>query len=83
LTAGRRDYGMTDEEKEDLRLDIEVIREELERQQCILISAKEKLKRVDPLSDEFEATYNLIKDTKAKIEQFEIIRLRYRLRLRK
>ncbi|MCI9025851.1 MAG: hypothetical protein HFG92_15780 [Dorea sp.] len=74
---------MTDEEKEDLRLDIEVIREELERQQCILISAKEKLKRVDPLSDEFEATYNLIKDTKAKIEQFEIIRLRYRLRLRK
>lgn len=74
---------MTDEEKEYLRLDIEVIRDELERQQCILISAKEKLKRVDPLSDEFEATYNLIKDTKAKIEQFEIVRLRYRLLLRK
>lgn len=74
---------MTGEEKEDLRLDLEVIGEELERQQCILISAKEKLKRVDPLSDEFEATYNLIKYTKAKIKQFEVIRLRYRLRLRK
>ena len=51
----------------------------MERLQCVLISAKEKLKRVDPLSDEFEYTYRLIKDTKESIHQFAIMRLRRKI----
>lgn len=73
---------MTEEEKELLKLELEIVEEELERLQCVLISAKEKLKRVDPLSDEFEYTYRLIKDTKESMHQFAVMRLKRNMALR-
>lgn len=73
---------MTEEEKEDLRLDLAFAEDELDRLQCVLISAKEKLKRVDPLSDEFEDTYSLIRVTKTKMNQLAVIRLKCNMALR-
>ena len=61
---------------------IRKIRNQLERCRYVVMSAEAKIKRVDPLSQEFEQTVQLIQDTKEQVNNLVWQELRCKEELR-
>ena len=72
INARRKELGMTQEE----------IRNQLERCRYVVMSAEAKIKRVEPLSQKFEQTVQLIQDTKEQVNNLVWQELRCKEELR-
>lgn len=66
---------------EELRDVLAVLERAIQRLRYQVVSAEEKLKRVDPLSVEFDATADLLESLNDEISQKEAVVLRLRQKL--